>query len=276
MVIIAVTGGKGGTGKSTVAVALANELSLELPVAIIDADVECPNIHLILDINTKESKKIVQRIPFFNFDSCLKCGSCAKVCQKKAIIKLKDNIPELLSEMCNGCGACKIICNNKAISWKEKEIGCRKKGRKGNITLLTGELKINEPVSEIIVNKLNEEIIKLKEKNMNIITDTAAGTNCPVISALKKAEKIIAVAEPTPLGSHDLELILRLCKIIRKEVAIVINRTDLGDKEIIKKVAEKYNTDIKLEIPFSKEIIDSSILKKKIMIEGIKRIIENK
>ena len=52
---IAVTGGKGGTGKSTVATSLAVEFARSKKTLLVDADVECPNDHLLL--NTK--RKIV-------------------------------------------------------------------------------------------------------------------------------------------------------------------------------------------------------------------------
>ena len=51
---IAVTGGKGGTGKSTVATALAVKLSEKNKVLLVDADVDCPNDDIILSIALKK------------------------------------------------------------------------------------------------------------------------------------------------------------------------------------------------------------------------------
>ena len=72
-----------------------------------------------------------------------------------------------------------------------------------------------------------------------------------------KKKKIIAVTEPTPLGQHDLKIILRLLKIIKKEGKIVINKSDIGNQDGIKKLAQEFNTEIKFNIPYSKEIVDS-------------------
>jgi len=66
MKIIGITGGKGGTGKSTVATALAFELGKNKKVLLVDADVDCPNDHLLLSIERKVLKDVEQRIPKWN------------------------------------------------------------------------------------------------------------------------------------------------------------------------------------------------------------------
>jgi len=67
MKIIGITGGKGGTGKSTVATALAYGLAKTKKVLLVDADVDCPNDHWLLSIERKHLKKVEQRIPRFEF-----------------------------------------------------------------------------------------------------------------------------------------------------------------------------------------------------------------
>ncbi|MEA3429937.1 MAG: ATP-binding protein [Nanoarchaeota archaeon] len=255
--IIAITGGKGGTGKSTVATALAYELSKSSKVLLVDADVDCPNDHLLLNIERKQLKNVFQRIPEFDMDKCSKCGKCGAVCRTKAIISLKDKEPIFLSEQCNGCGSCKIVCPDDAISWNEKEIGKIYIGKRDNLSLLSGELKSNQPVSEFIVNHLNEEIEKHDQEYDYIIVDTAAGTHCPVIAAFEKADQIIAVTEPTPLGAHDLEVILEVLNKIKKQGTIIVNRSDIGDINKIKEVSLKHSAKIVFEIPYSKDIVDA-------------------
>ena len=88
---IAVTGGKGGTGKSTVATALAYQLSKQNKVLLVDADVDCPNDHLILSIKRKKEKDVLQTIPKWDFDQCNKSGACAQVCKYNAIVFIKGN-----------------------------------------------------------------------------------------------------------------------------------------------------------------------------------------
>ena len=253
--IIAITGGKGGTGKSTVATSLAYELSKNNLVLLVDADVDCPNDHLILNIEMKKIRSIFQRIPRFDLEKCNGCGNCGETCKYNAIISINKQKPIFIQEQCNGCGACKIGCPENAISWNKKEIGTLSIGQKEKLTLISGNLKATQPISEFIVNELNLEIEKEKNNFDYIIIDTAAGTHCPVIAAFEQAKKIIAVTEPTPLGEHDLKIILRLLKIINKKGSIVINKSDIGIQEGIKKLAQDFDTKIIMNIPYSKEIV---------------------
>jgi MinD superfamily P-loop ATPase len=272
--IIAISGGKGGTGKSTIAVALAYELSKQKSVLLVDADVDCPNDHLLLNIKREKFKKIYQRIPNINLNKCIKCGKCGDVCKTKALISLKNINPIFIKEQCNGCGCCKIVCPEFAINWENKEIGKLYNGSKENLKLLSGELKTNQPISEFIVNHLNEEIEKIKEEYDYIIIDTAAGTHCPVIASFKLANKIISVTEPTPLGVHDLEIILKIIKQINKKGSVIINRYDIGDIEKVKILTNKYDTEIIFKVPFSKEIIDSYSKGNPIQIKNISEVLE--
>ena len=50
---LAITGGKGGTGKSLVATSLAIELAKKHKTMLVDCDAECPNDHLLLSVKRK-------------------------------------------------------------------------------------------------------------------------------------------------------------------------------------------------------------------------------
>ncbi|MBT4824371.1 AAA family ATPase [Candidatus Woesearchaeota archaeon] len=255
--IIGITGGKGGTGKSTVATALAFELAKVRKVLLVDADVDCPNDHLLLSIKRNNLETVYQRIPKFDVKKCSKCGKCGQVCKTNAIVSIKDKSPIFIPNQCNGCGNCVYVCKDNAISWMKKEIGKLYFGINYNIDFLGGELKANELVSEFIVNALNKEIHKRSKYYDFIIIDTAAGTHCPVIAALEMCDKVYSVTEPTPLGKHDLEIILGLLKKLKKKSKIIINRCDVGDRKLIKDLSKKYNVPIISEIPYSKDIIQS-------------------
>ncbi len=60
---IAVMSGKGGVGKTTVAVNLAASLAKEMKVSILDADIDCPNVNKFLNINERFSASNERIIP---------------------------------------------------------------------------------------------------------------------------------------------------------------------------------------------------------------------
>ncbi len=273
-VLIGVTGGKGGTGKSTVATALAYGLARKNKVLLVDADVGCPDDHLLLGIGRKFSRKVNQRIPVWDFSRCKRCGSCAAVCRVNAIVSIRKKDPMFIASQCNGCGACALKCPEAAIGWGEKEIGKIYTGRKRNIDLLSGELMSGEPIAEIVVSALNGIIEERKNRYDYIIIDTAAGLHCDVIAALKKCEFVLAVAEPTPLGGHDLGLILKLFDKMELAAGIVLNKADVGDKKAIEKLAGKRRLDILAEIPYAGEIIREYSRGKPIKHPGINKLIE--
>ncbi|MBT3465055.1 AAA family ATPase [archaeon] len=255
--IIGITGGKGGTGKSTVATAIAIQLSKKYKVLLVDADVDCPNDHLILNLKRKEYEIVQQRIPTWNTDKCISCGLCGTVCKTNAIVNIPNKSPMFISTQCNGCGACFFKCPVKAISWTNKEIGKIYFNNEDKIHFLSGELKEKEPVSEFIVNSLNEIITKISQNYDYIIIDTAAGTHCPVIAALEMCDEVLAVTEPTPLGKHDLEVILNLLVKLKIKSNIILNRSDIGDKKFIELLSKEINIDIISEIPYSEEIVNN-------------------
>ncbi len=274
---IAVTGGKGGTGKSTVATALAVLLGKEHKVLLVDADVDCPNDHLLLGIKRKKVKTVWQRIPRWDMEKCTKCGLCSTVCKVNAVFAPKGRKPIFMQQQCNGCGACVLSCPTKAISWSGKEIGYIYKGRGHGIDFISGELKVNEAVSEFVVDALKEEVKKTGKSYDFVLVDTAAGTHCDVIEALKGVSLALAVTEPTPLGEHDLELILQLLEKLGIGFEIVLNRFEEGKAKMIEASVVKHGRKIAVRIPYSKQIMEAysrGVPVKDNSIEEIRRLVE--
>lgn len=259
MKIIASTGVKGGVGKSTFAILLAYKLSNQgKKVVLYDADVECPNDHLIINEELKNPEHVYQEYPILDKKKCVKCGLCSKVCRENAIFWVKEKYPQFVYDLCTGCGACWIACPNKAIKTKKKVAGESFVNKvNDNFWLITGRSKVGISETGPIVREVKEIAIKFaKEKNADyLIIDTAPGTHCSVIQALLNCNKIYAVTEPTPLGSHDLGLILELTKRLNIPVEIVLNKSDVGNKKEIEKIAKKFDTKISVEIPYSEKLV---------------------
>ena len=260
---IAVTGGKGGVGKSMVATSIAVELARKNKVMLVDADAECPNDHMLLSVKIKRYKTIYQRIPKWNFDSCEKCGKCAKVCKQNAIVFVKDKYPAFVKDVCIGCGACIVACPYGAISETRKKIGTIYTGKNYSVFVVTGELKIGELASGEVVAELRKQSDKInsKLKAENIIIDSAAGIGCPVIASLTGTDYVLAVTEPTPSALHDMKRVLHLAKHFKINHGILINKFDIekGFCKEIEKYAEKNRIPIVGRIPYRKDFIKSTV-----------------
>ncbi len=99
------------------------------------------------------------------------------------------------------------------------------------------------------------------------IVDTSAGTSNSVAKSLESADLVVAVTEPTPLGAHDLEGILKLAGKLGLRAKIVVNRADIGNEKI-DKIAEKYSSEIVMEIPYSEEIVKSYMAGRPVVLDG--------
>ena len=84
--IISVASGKGGTGKTTIAVNLA--LSLD-KVLLLDCDVEEPNAHIFLKPEIEAEKQVYIKIPEIDRAKCDYCGECSKFCEYNALFVVR-------------------------------------------------------------------------------------------------------------------------------------------------------------------------------------------
>lgn len=265
---IAVTGGKGGTGKSTVAVLLAADfLRKNKKVVLVDCDVECPNGHLLIGEKLKNPvKKTFINFPELDKKRCKKCGLCVKTCRENAVFQAPGEYPIFSKDLCSGCGACWLVCPNKAIKPKKEESGkifinsvkkSSAPNKKNDFWLITGAAKPGLEETGPVVGELKNFALDFaKKKKADIILfDTAAGTHCPTITAIMDCDLAYCVTEPTPMGAYDLSLILDLCKKLKVPTELILNQADMGNKKIILPVIKKFNTKIKKEIPWSKEIL---------------------
>ena len=258
---IAVTGGKGGVGKSTIAVLFANKLVKEgKKVVLCDCDVECPNDYLLLGQKLKKARKnIYAEYPKLIKQKCKKCGLCVKNCRSNAVFQAPGKFPVFIKELCSSCGACWIVCPHDAIKPKKEKVGQIFINQiKSNFWLITGLAKPTVEETGPIVLKTKKfalDFVK-KQKADVILFDTSPGTHCPVISALLDCDFAYAVTEPTPMGAHDLNLILELCQKLKVPTKIILNQADLGDKKTIQKITKKFKTKIEREIPYSRKLVE--------------------
>jgi len=260
---IAITGGKGGVGKSMVATSLAVEFARKIKTMLVDADAECPNDHLLLSIKRKKYTTVYQPIPKWDFAKCTKCGKCASVCKQNAIVFVKGKYPAFVQDACVGCKACIVACPFGAITETKKEIGIIYTGKNYNVNLVSGELKLGELASgEVVaeVRKISDKINeKVKAKTM--IIDSSPGIGCPVIASLVSTDYIVAVTEPTPSALFDLKRVLYLANHFRIKHGIIINKFDLSKDFCLKieEFAQEQEIPILGKINYGKDFLDSTI-----------------
>jgi MinD superfamily P-loop ATPase len=262
--VIAITGGKGGTGKTTLAVNLAAALSKKgQRILLVDTDVDSPTTAITSGLKPRPIKKVKIFTPKINPSKCNKCGQCSDACHAHAIIQIKDKYPMFFRELCSGCEACVLACHNEAIENSSRIIGHIYYASNGNISFIGGELRPNETRSTQVVAATKEITFKkaCKEKFDTIIVDTPPGTHCNVLQSLRGVDMALAVTEPTPLGTYDLDLILRLTAILKIRTKIIINKTDIpgGDRNKIFDVAKSYATEVISEIPIDRRLFQSYI-----------------
>ncbi len=264
---IGITGGKGGTGKSTFAVLFSLKLAKQgKKVILCDCDVECPNDYLVLGQKLKKPvKNIFAEFPVLIKEKCKKCGVCVKTCRQNAIFQPRDErgdlgYPVFIKDLCSGCGACWAVCPFGAIKKKKEKNGAIYVNKiKKDFWLVTGLANPGLEETGPIVDGAKKFALAFAERKKAdyILFDTAAGTHCPVISALLGCDYAYCVTEPTPMGAYDLDLILRLSKKLKVPAKIILNQADLGNKKIIQKIAKKFKVKIEEEIPYSKKIAEA-------------------
>ncbi len=245
---IAIASGKGGTGKTTVAVNLA--LALE-NVQLFDCDVEEPNCHLFLDIDLEKVEDVNIPTPVIDKSKCDLCGKCSEFCRFNAIAVLPKDVM-VFPALCHGCGGCTIVCPNGAISEEDRSIGVidRNKSdddenRSGSgFEFYRGLLDIGEPMASPVIGALKKHI----DAEKTAIIDSPPGTACPVIASVGNVDYCVLVTESTPFGFHDLLLAIDVVRTLDIPFGIIINRYDVGDNRV-EEYCMSHNIPILMKIP---------------------------
>jgi len=245
--IVSIASGKGGTGKTTVAVNMA--LSIK-DVQLLDCDVEEPNVHLLLKPKINEVKPVYVAVPRIDEGLCSHCGGCAEFCEYNALFVSPQNVL-VFPELCHGCGGCVIVCPNNAIVEKKRRIGTIKMGFADSIELVYGELGVSEPMPGPVIKEVKKQI----KGDKTVIIDSPPGTSCPVIESVYGSDYCLLVTESTPFGLHDLKIMVDVLNEIKIPFSVVINRAGIGDRKVYTYCGEK-GIPILLEIPFQRRIAE--------------------
>lgn len=245
---LAVASGKGGTGKTTLSVALA--LAAEEPVHLLDCDVEEPNAHIFLDLPDCVETTVTVKTPVIDIKKCTACGKCAAFCQFNALACLKSGAMTF-PELCHGCGGCIKICPEQAISETARRIGTVTQASFNDFTLITGRLDIGQPMAPPIIRA----VCKRAKVNGLTIIDSPPGTSCPMIAAVHDADFVLLVSEPTPFGLHDLKLAVATVRELGKPFAVAVNRAGKNlDDCLLTAYCMTENIPVALRIPDDRRV----------------------
>jgi MinD superfamily P-loop ATPase len=227
--ILSIASGKGGTGKTTMALALSAHIaSKRVPVCIFDCDVEEPNVNLFLKSDISILERVYIPIPYVHKNICDGCGKCGDICEFNAMVMVKGK-PLLFPDMCHACGGCLHVCPINAITEVQKEIGTVEEGYSDSIRYVGGRMRVSEAISPPLIKAVKKHV---SPADMNII-DAPPGTSCPVIESVKDSDYAMLVTEPTPFGLNDLELAVGMIREIGIPFGVVINRFDTGDNRVV-------------------------------------------
>ena len=245
--IVSIASGKGGTGKTTVAVNMA--LSIK-DVQILDCDVEEPNVHILLQPKINETKPVYISTPLVDEEKCDHCGKCSEFCEFNALfVTLEKGL--FFPELCHSCGGCLLVCPKNAITEENVEIGVVKKGVVEGVELVYGELNVGEPMPVPVIKGVKKQI----KSNKTVIIDSPPGASCPVIESVHGSDYCLLVSEPTPFGLHDLKIMVQILEELNIPFGVIINRAGIGDRKIYDFCEEK-DVPVLLEIPFQRKIAE--------------------
>jgi MinD superfamily P-loop ATPase len=276
--IITVASGKGGTGKTTVAVSLTLSITADCRTStdhplFLDCDVEEPNAALFLRPTIEERREVGQMIPEVDLEKCTYCGRCAEVCQYHAIAVVGEKVL-VFPELCHGCGSCTLNCPTGAIHEVLDVIGIIERGwvelplasgGPGRVEFAQGTMNVGEPMAVPIIRQLKQWAIPPDastglggtSSNRPVILDASPGTACPVVESMRGADFVLMVTEPTPFGLHDLRLAVEVARDeLGLPVGVVINRDGVGDRGVDDYCATE-DIPILMRIPLDRRIAET-------------------
>ncbi|MDD3277049.1 MAG: ATP-binding protein, partial [Kiritimatiellales bacterium] len=247
---IAIASGKGGTGKTTLSVALAQAWGD--PVQLLDCDVEAPNASIFLSLENGSEQTIAVPVPVVDASRCTGCGKCATICEFNALAVAGKSVL-VFEELCHSCGGCARICPEQAITEQPRGIGKIRTGQIGTIRLTEGRLDIGRAMAPPLIRAVK----KSADPKLPVLIDCPPGTSCPMITAVKGSDYVLLVTEPTPFGLHDLTLAVETVRLLKLPFGVVINRADSGDDRVVE-YCKKENIRLLLQIPESRKIAEAT------------------
>jgi len=263
---IAVISGKGGTGKSSIAAALA---MCKTNTMIVDCDVDAANLYLLFNpTHTSDAKFITGHKAKIDYKLCTNCGICTAYCQFEAISFVENRV-KISETACDGCFLCSRLCPNNAIAMITSDKSRVYTGTFRNGHMVYGRLSPGEENSGKLVNKVRSLAKNLaNEHNIStIILDGPPGIGCPVISTVTGVDITVVVTEPTISGLHDLQRTLDMLDLFHLKKTVIINKFDLNTEmsNFIENYCQNRNVAVLGQLPFDTQMVEAMVNRQTIL-----------
>ncbi|NLI78768.1 MAG: P-loop NTPase [Candidatus Riflebacteria bacterium] len=260
---IAIASGKGGTGKTSVAVSLAlAAVQAGKRVQLIDADVEGPNAHHFLDLGASAETTIRSMLPVIAPETCTGCGACVEFCTFHALAAAGNKVI-VFPDLCHACEGCREVCPVGAITDGAQEIGVIRHWQRGPLSVCQGALQIGQVLSPALIRALHRRGRGEAEDSAGrppdvdlTIVDAPPGTACAMMAAIRGADHLLLVTEPTPFGRHDLDLAMQAAATLRLPVEVIINRSNDHDR-VIEDLCRARAVPIVARLPESRQVAEA-------------------
>lgn len=243
---VAVLSGKGGTGKTFVAVNLAAAAG---SAAYLDCDVEEPNGRLFLKPTHMAASPVTVCLPSFDGAACAGCRKCVDFCRFHALVFVGGK-PVVFPEVCHACGGCALVCPTHAVTETRREVGTVEEGVSGNIRVVTGILHTGEVSAVPVIKAVLKQGIT---PDRLTVVDCPPGSGCSVMESVSRADLCLLVAEPTAFGFHNFKMVHELARLLHKPCAVVINKAS-GAYPPLEEYCAGTNTPIVLRLPYSRAL----------------------
>lgn len=227
---VTIVSGKGGTGKTSFAAALAVTAS---PVVLADCDVDAANLHLVLSPENIESTEFyAMPIAEIRQDDCTACGTCRDLCRYDAIRREEGDPPRFVIDPlgCEACLVCLEHCPEEAISKVPRLAGYWYISEARTGPMAHAHLGIAQENSGRLVTEVRKAAATLAEERGigRVVVDGPPGMGCAVIASLTGTDLALAVTESTLSGMSDLKRLQELAAHFKIPISIVINKADLN------------------------------------------------
>lgn len=244
---IAIVSGKGGAGKTLVAVNLAATAGRAVYV---DCDVEEPNGRLFLQPTDVTTSEVTTLLPSFDATRCTGCRACIRFCRFNALFFIKDK-PTVFPGICHSCGGCRMVCREGAITEVARPVGRIEEGRHGEVRVITGLLNPGE-ASGVPVIAAARKAGAAHRAALEIL-DCPPGSACSVMESVSDADLCLLVAEPTAFGFHNFQMVHELVTLLGKPCGVIVNKED-APYEPLERFCADHATPVLARIPYDAEI----------------------